>query len=50
MFVCYMDNLIHTVKDDVHFGNYFSLAFAVDFIAYYLHDEHLSPLKNTVSR
>lgn len=45
-----MDNLIHTVKDDGEFTNNFSLPFFVGFIAYYLHDEYLLPLKNTVSR
>lgn len=44
-----MDNLIRAVKDDGDFSNNFSVAFAIDFVAYYLYDKYLLPLKNTVS-
>lgn len=42
-----MDNLICAAKDDGDFSNNLSVAFAVDFVAYYLHDKYLLPLKNS---
>lgn len=40
-------NLVHFLKDDWDFSNYFSLAFAVDLLVYYLDSEDFLLLENT---